>query len=256
MHAREPFLLVKRKAEFRQMGLVALLMIVRQLNGRGAEGPTSFVRRQRMIGTVDALAQFHVVKAAFEKLVNDISQNFAIGRSQRTDRIPHAEELDLCQPGMTILAPIFVGLLAFRFPIVSFVLVVFVGFSDERQIVTFQNAKIVNEARDTARREGAATKTEKKNLVAVFVIADDEGIGVNDIIGNAKSKSAPTELFAFSRAHASDLMHELRIAFHVLGFGGLQHPQNIGAVLGGLVPCAIAEDGGSMGQRRKHLRRR
>jgi hypothetical protein len=112
------------------------------------------------------------VKAAFEKLVNDISQNFAIGRSQRADRIPHAEELDLCRPGMTILAPIFVGLLAFRFPIVSFVLVVFVGFSDERQIVTFQNAKIVNEARDTARREGAATKTEKKNLVAVFVIAE------------------------------------------------------------------------------------
>lgn len=56
---------------------------------------------------------------------------------------------------MTILTPIFVGLFAFRFPIDSFILVVFVGFSDERQIVTFQNTKIVNEARDNARREGA-----------------------------------------------------------------------------------------------------
>jgi hypothetical protein len=139
MDAWEPFLRVKRKVVIHLIGPVALVMIVRKLKSRGAERPTPFVRRQRMIGAVDAIAQFHVVEADFEKLVNDISQNFAIGRSQRADRIPHAEELDLCRPGMTILLAPSVGLLALRFPIESFVLVMFVGFSDERQIGTFQN---------------------------------------------------------------------------------------------------------------------
>jgi hypothetical protein len=41
---------------------------------------------------------------------------------------------------MTILVAPSVGLFALRFfPIESFVLVVFVGFSDERQFGTFQN---------------------------------------------------------------------------------------------------------------------
>ena len=139
MDAWEPFLRVKRKVVIRLIGLVALVMIVRQLNVRGAKDPTPFVRRQCVIGAVDALAQFHVVEADFEKLVTDIPQNFTIGRSQRADRIPHAEELDLCRPGMTILVAPSVGLFALRFPIESFVLVVFLGFSDERPFVTFQN---------------------------------------------------------------------------------------------------------------------
>jgi hypothetical protein len=55
----------------------------------------------------------------------------------------------------------------------------------------------VDESRDTARGERAAAKSEKKNLVAIFVIADDERISVDDIIGNAKSKSAPLNLSPF-----------------------------------------------------------
>src|SRR3984893_10575355 len=59
-NAWEPFLRLKRKVVIHLIGPVALVMIVRQLNVRGAKDPTPFVRRQCLIGAFDALAQFHV----------------------------------------------------------------------------------------------------------------------------------------------------------------------------------------------------
>src|SRR5262245_43799997 len=110
-----------------------------------------------------------------------------------------------------------------------------------------QDAALAHHADDAARREGAAAEAEEEKLVAGLVVADEEAVGVVNVVVEALADGAARDAIdRVARADALVVIDDLR---HPGGIP-LRHPvaepdhvRRTGLVVGllvGAVPGAVA----------------
>ena len=159
---------------------VALLM-----PQRGLKEASLFVNRQGLECMAHLCAQVGVVKPVAGA---EIPEEQRI--SERSDRIPHPDELDRSNVLHRIGAAKQRGLTLTRVRARRARPIQQEGFWEGVQGVSSQDAAGSDEAREAADGEGTTAEAEQEELVTRLVILDDEAIGLEDVPGDAGARVA------------------------------------------------------------------
>ena len=161
----------------------------------------------RVAGVFDDLAERCVVKRVAAIAGNGL-QDLA-GDTERTDRVPDADERDACRPGMHAPKLQCCRLIRIRSRPVELV-----GVWDLVSIDLLEQSGVANEPDKTPDRVRSAAEAEQVDLVTRCVVVYEKPVGVLNVLVEPGAEHAARDLLAI-RSHApvveNDLWHAVRV---------------------------------------------